>query len=337
MQEHVELFLAHMQRERGLTANTAAAYRTDLEQLGSFLQQRQWAGWEAVTHEDILAFLLFLRERRYANSTIARRTAAVKAFFAFLVADGACPADPTKGIDSPRVDRCPPKAISPDQIDDLLELPLRASTPEGLRDKAMLELLYATGMRVSELVALEMDDVDMEARQVRCQGKRDRQRSLPLSDTAATALEEYDDIGRPQLARGNSEPTTALFLNHRGKRLTRQGFWLILKSYAHELDLGDLTPHTLRHSFAAHMLSNGMELRKVQELLGHASLSTTQIYTHLSAGGKTLPNGSHSEHRPLVDPATTLTDNEAAVADEPEPDTPDKPDEPAAYVDTLES
>jgi integrase/recombinase XerD len=157
----------------------------------------------------------------------------------------------------------------------------------------MLETLYATGMRVTELVSLDQKAVDNEARTITCISK-DRKRVLPLNDTAFTALEEYQDIARPQLSRSSGTQTEALFLNHRGRRLTRQGFWLILKSYASELGLADLTPHTLRHSFAAHMLSNGHELREVQEMLGHASLSTTQIYAHLSHGdlpAADLPEG----------------------------------------------
>ena len=282
MDEQVEVFLRHLAEKRGLSVNTTAAYRTDLEQFCAFLRERGMGDWQAVTHDDMLAFLLFLRERRYANSTVARRTAAVKSFYAFLTAEGLVPSDPTEQIDSPKVDRYLPKALSPHQVDDLLELPLREPTPERLRDKAMLELLYATGMRVSELVALNLRDLNMEAECVRCVGKGGRERILPISGSAITGLEEYLDIARPQLARGNAQKIDALFLNHRGKRLTRQGFWLILKGYAEELGLDDLTPHTLRHSFAAHMISSGADIRSVQALLGHASLSTTQIYTQLN-------------------------------------------------------
>jgi integrase/recombinase XerD len=284
MDDQVELFLQHLAEQRGLSANTTAAYRTDLEQFRTFVGERQIASWQSVSYDDILAFLLFLRERRYANSTVARRTAAVKSFYSFLTTSGLVPSDPTEQIDSPKVDRYLPKSLTPTQVDDLLELPLREPTPERLRDKAMLELLYATGMRVSELVALNLRDLNMESESVRCVGKGGRERILPISGSATTALEEYLDIARAQLARGAAQKTEALFLNHRGKRLTRQGFWLILKGYAEALGLGDLTPHTLRHSFAAHMLSGGADIRSVQALLGHASLSTTQIYTQLNNG-----------------------------------------------------
>jgi integrase/recombinase XerD len=281
MDEYLNQFLVHMAGERSLSNNTTAAYRTDLEQFRAFLESRGRTTWSSVDHDDMLAFMLFLRERRYANSTVARRTAAVKSFYSYLHNEGIITVDPTEQIDSPKVDRFLPRPISTNQVDELLELPLRSRSAEGARDKAMLELLYATGMRVSELVALDVQHVDTTTAIVRCVGKQGRERVLPVTPTALTALEEYFDLGRSQLLR-NAADTEALFLNHRGKRLTRQGFWLILKGYAEELGLSELTPHTLRHSFAAHMLENGAELRDVQERLGHASLSTTQIYTQLA-------------------------------------------------------
>jgi integrase/recombinase XerD len=289
MNDQVEAFLRHLADERNLAANTIAAYRTDLDQFCDFVSARNRREWRDVSHDDILSFMLYLRERRYASSTVARRVAAVKSFFAFLTGSGAVPHDPTERIDSPKVDRDLPRALTPHQVDELLELPLRSPTPERIRDKAMLELLYATGMRVSELVALNMTDIDLVHSTVRCTGKNGRVRVLPINGSAATALEEYCDNSRSQLARGSDAPTDALFLNHRGKRLTRQGFWLILKQYAEEMGLGDLTPHMLRHSFAVHMLNAGADLRAVQELLGHTSISTTQIYTHINHAPSTQP------------------------------------------------
>lgn len=284
MQEQVDQFLEYMAAERGTSANTIAAYRTDLDQLCAYLRDQNLNEWQSVTSDHVLGFLLFLRERRYANSTIARRTAALKSFFSYLAEQRIIAGDPSRCIDSPRVDRYPPRALSQHQVDELLELPLRSSSPEGLRDKAMLELLYATGLRVSELVALNVSDVLLAQGAIRCTGRAGRERVLPLGETALTALEEYLDSARTRLLHNGSQPTDALFLNHRGKRLTRQGLWLILKGYAEEVGLHDLTPHTLRHSFAAHLLENGAELREVQERLGHASLSTTQIYTQLPEG-----------------------------------------------------
>lgn len=277
MQEQLEDFLDYLAVERGLSMHTVAAYRTDLDQLVEFLSDRGLQVWSSITRDDLIAFILFLKEKRYATSTVARRTAALKSFFSFLTTEGSIPADPTQNLDSPKVDRYIPKAISVHQVDELLELPLSSGGSEGIRDKAMLELLYATGMRVSEMVALNLNDLDMEGARVRCLGKGNKERLLPIGESALTAIEEYLDIGRPQLARNSPEQEQALFLNHRGNRLTRQGFWLILKGYAEQIGLDDLTPHTLRHSFATHMLNNGADLRSVQELLGHASISTTQI------------------------------------------------------------
>lgn len=277
MREQLDQFLSHLKEERNLTPNTTSAYRTDLEQFIEFVTERGKDRWETLDRNDVVAFLIFLKERRYATSTLARRTAAVKSFCSFLHREKILATDPTAELDSPRVDRTPPRSITVNLIDELLELPLTGSGPEALRDKAMLEVLYATGMRVSELVALDVEDLNLEAEQVRC-GGRGKPRLLPLSGSASTAMEEYNDIARPQLARGSRQEELALFLNHRGRRLTRQGFWLILKRYADKLGVHELTPHTLRHSFAAHMLANGADLRQVQTLLGHASISTTQIY-----------------------------------------------------------
>ncbi len=301
MDEQVELFLAHLTDQRGVSKNTTSAYRTDLYQFRTFLSERNIESCLHVSHEDMLAFMLFLRERQYSNSTVARRTAAVKSFYAYLTAEHRIPHDPTSAIDSPKVDRYLPKSLSPAQVDDLLELPLRSPTPERLRNKAMLELLYATGLRVSELTALNLRDSSES--QIRCIGKAGRERTLPIGGSALTALEEYLDIARGQLARNSDQRTDALFLNHRGKRLTRQGFWLILKNYAEELGLNDLTPHTLRHSFASHMIANGADLRAVQTLLGHASLSTTQIYTQVgNTSGLSETNGAaHAVGAELVE------------------------------------
>ncbi len=298
MNQYVAQFLAYLADERKMSANTTAAYRTDLDQLCSFLQDRGIERWADVDAEAMMAFVLNLKEKKYANSTVARRLAAVKSFFAFLRERNVINHDPAEQLDAPRVDRFPPRAISQHQVDELLELPLQNGTPEGLRDRAMLEVLYATGMRVSELVALNVDDVAFDAKTVRCLGRQGRERTVPLSDPAMTALEEYLDIARPQLARQTSGDDEALFLNHRGKRLTRQGFWLILKSYAEQVGMHDLTPHMLRHSFAAHQLRSGVDLRELQERLGHASIATTQIYTHLAE--ETPPsnaaNNGHVSH-----------------------------------------
>lgn len=240
--------------------------------------------WSQVSKDQILGYMNFLKDRKYADSTVARKIAAVKSFFHFLTDKKVIPGDPTAHLDSPRVNKYLPKAISVNDIRRLLEQPLHHSGPEALRDLAMLGLLYSTGMRVTELVTVNMDDVDLENNKVRCAGKGSKARMIPIRADQQIALDAYLNNARPQLVGNNGE--TALFVNHRGHRLTRQGFWLILKAYADEAGIADITPHTLRHSFAAHMLSEGENLRRVQELLGHASVSTTQIYTQVNASVK---------------------------------------------------
>jgi integrase/recombinase XerD len=176
--------------------------------------------------------------------------------------------------------------LTPNQVDELMELPQRVRSPERTRDRAMFEVLYCSGMRVSELVGLNIGDIDLSKKIIRCVGKGKKLRILPISESALTALEEYLDNAYSQLVMEKQSPERTLFVNHRGGRLTRQGFWLILKQYADELGVADLTPHMLRHSFAAHMITSGVDLRRVQALLGHASLSTTQIYSQMIKGAQ---------------------------------------------------
>ncbi len=230
----------------------------------------------------MLAFLRFLQERGYAPSTVARRTTAVKALCHYLQREGVIAGDPTAELDTPRVPRQPPTAMPVHLVDALLALPRRTSGPEALRDTALLELLYATGMRVSELVALDDGDVDRAAAAVRCGGPG-QPRRLPISGAAVTALEAYQDLARPQLLHRAQQPDAALFLNRRGRRLTRQGCWLIVKHYAAQLGLQELTPQLLRHSCAVHLLAKGADVRAVQTLLGHTVRATTQIYQQSAA------------------------------------------------------
>jgi integrase/recombinase XerD len=278
MQQHVDMFLQRLRQDGDTAENTLSAYQTDLGQLVGFMCERGCRAWPAVTYDALLAFQLHLRERGYADSTIARRTAAVRSFFTFLHEQGLIPANPTEQIDAPKVTYAPPQALTPVQVDALLELPLRNPTPERMRDKAMLEVLYATGMQVSELIDLNGTDVDLAAGTVSCRGRGGRTRTLPLGEAAGTAVEEYLDNARSQLAR-NAPTNPALFLNHRGKRLSRQGIWLILQGYAQELGVAELTPRTLRTTFAAHMLRDGADVNDLQRLLGHAARTSTQVYT----------------------------------------------------------
>lgn len=286
MKQGIDSFLTYLKVEKGFSENTVAAYRNDLSQLAEFsraraLKQGNEASWADIDRQAILGYLLHLQERRYAETTRARKIAAARSFFKFLVAEGIVARDPTENMESLNVGRSLPRPISVSQVRALLDQPARQSTPEAKRDSAMLQLLYATGMRVSELVSLNVEDVNGAEGQVRCFGKGNKERIIPIHQKAAGIVQDYIHEGRPRLLRRDGEQ--ALFLNRRGERLTRQGFWQILKEYAKDAGIdAEVTPHTLRHSFATHMLSRGADLRAVQELLGHANISTTQVYTHLT-------------------------------------------------------
>jgi len=273
--------------EKGFSENTKFAYQNDLHQLASFAEEEAtkqglMPSWANFSRQGMLSYLLNLKERGYVPATIARKVAATRSFFGFMVAEGIIKTDPTENMSSPSVGKSLPKPISISQVRQLLEQPAKLSTLEAKRDKAMLELLYASGMRISELVSLNLGDVDTEGGYVRCFGKGHKERLVPIHEQAARAVKEYIEETRPKLARNKGD--VALFLNPRGERLTRQGFWQKLKEYAKSANLDtQISPHTLRHSFATHMLSGGADLRAVQELLGHANISTTQVYTHLTS------------------------------------------------------
>jgi len=284
MQNHLTTFLDFLSAEKGASNNTIAAYRSDLEQLVEYLKAHgDGSRWEKVNRVLIQDFILDLKQRKYAETTVARKVAAIRSFFSFLAAEGILADNPTDGLASPRVGKMLPKAITPNEVDELLEQPCKRATPEARRDRAMLELMYATGMRVTELVSLDLENISVDRKNpfVRCTGKGAKERLIPIHDQATEAVEGYVTEARPLIVRNKNEK--ALFVNRRGERLTRQGFWLILKGYAKAANLrDDVTPHTLRHSFATHMLRGGMPLRHVQEMLGHANISTTQVYTHLA-------------------------------------------------------
>ncbi|MCC6792023.1 MAG: tyrosine-type recombinase/integrase, partial [Thermomicrobiales bacterium] len=249
MQESVDRFLQELESERGFSANTISAYRNDLVQFIGYLNeppasdhQAAVGQWAELTDLHLNVYLLHLREREYAASTVARKTAAIKSFCHFLTKDGVMRSDPAANMSSPKVDKYVPRAITPDEVDRLLSEPKRSASehrPEALRDLAMLETLYSSGMRVSELVSLNLDDIDLDEATVCCSGKAGRQRRVPLRPTAIEAVMRYLEQGRPAIALSDD---SALFLNHRGNRLTRQGFWLILKSYAERAGIEDITP-----------------------------------------------------------------------------------------------
>lgn len=284
--EQIDNFLQYIAAERGFSANTAGAYRNDLTQFAGFLSGVGSAGENGTAHdgwqlnrEVLQRYRSFLYERRYADTTVARKIAAIRSFLHFLEAEGVVGSDLTEHLESPRIGKYLPTYIGEDDVEFLLAMPA-TDNPAGLRDRAMLRMLWATGMRVSEMIALDLDHVDMSTAVVRCLGKGGKERQIPFGMNAHGALVAYLEEGRPSLIRRSVE--RAVFLNHHGERLTRQGFWLILKSYARAAGIEHISPHTLRHSLATHMLNKDAPLRFVQEMLGHSNISTTQIYTHVA-------------------------------------------------------
>ncbi|KJE28566.1 site-specific tyrosine recombinase XerD [Geobacillus thermoleovorans] len=283
MEYELKDFLHYLTVERNLAHNTIVSYERDLKKYVRYLRQvEQLQAWGEVERLHILHFLKFLSEQGQSARTVARHLASIRSFHQFLLREKIAAQDPTVHIETPQFERTLPKVLSVEEVEALLAAP-QVSTPFGLRDKAMLELLYATGMRVSELVQLNLSDVHLTMGFVRCYGKGRKERIVPIGRMAIEALTRYLEHGRPQLVNPRRRAAEALFLNHYGQRLTRQGFWKILKRLAKEAGIEkELTPHTLRHSFATHLLENGADLRAVQELLGHADISTTQIYTHVT-------------------------------------------------------
>jgi integrase/recombinase XerD len=287
MDEYIGHFLNFLSVEKGASGNTISAYKNDLTQFDSYVTGLNGNGkareWEQLERDFIVDYVLSLKRKNYAEATVARKVAAIKSFFQYMQAEGSIRTNPTESLESPRVGRQLPKPLSVTEVDELLEQPLKRNTPEARRDRAMLELLYATGLRVTELVSLNVEDANMAPPHpyVRCMGKGQKERTIPIHEQAAASVIDYLNDGRAPLVKNRAE--SALFVNRRGERLTRQGFWLILKQYAKEAGISKpVTPHTLRHSFATHMLRGGAPLRNVQELLGHANISTTQVYTQIA-------------------------------------------------------
>jgi integrase/recombinase XerD len=279
-------YLDHLAVERGVAPNTVVAYRRDLRLYLAHMTEQGITDLTTVGERDIAGFLATLKEseyapgKRYSSATVARVLAAVRGFHRFLVREGVSKADPAEPVGSPRVPRSLPRAMSIEEVERLL-----AAVPEdgtiAARDQAILELLHAAGLRISELTALDVDDLDLDERSVRCIGKGSKERIIPIHARAVESLKRYLTQARPLLARSVSGP--AVFLNARGTRLTRQGCWKLLKKHAARAELKRrISPHTLRHSFATHLLDGGADIREVQELLGHASVSTTQVYTLVS-------------------------------------------------------
>lgn len=281
-------FLAYLELERGLSRNTLAAYRVDLLQLGEFLRRRGVGVLEA-THGDLAAFLSELAgggedRAAVAPSTLQRKAACLRSFYRHLRREGLLEHDPTAELRGPpRLQRLP-AVLSREEVALLLRQPA-GGEPLALRDRALLETMYACGLRASETIALGLGDVDLDEGMLRARGKGSKERIVPVGSAAVAALRVYCERARPALAMAaKGDPSDALLLNHRGRPLTRQGLYKIVQAHARSAGLAErMSPHTLRHTFATHLLAGGCDLRSVQDMLGHADLATTQIYTHLSA------------------------------------------------------
>ncbi len=282
--EHMLLdFLAYLEFERGLSRNTLEAYRSDLLQYGRFLDERgiTAVGADGAQIEAFLAALGGSGGRAASPATIHRKAACLRSFYRHLRREGLLDADPTATVTAPRRGRKLPQVLTRGEVTKLLEQP-RGTEPVALRDRALLELMYACGLRASEAIGLEVSDIDIEEGVLRARGKGSKERMVPVGHTASEAVRRYMERGRPALVGARVE--THLFVNFRGGALTRQGLYKIVRRHATSAGLADrMSPHTLRHTFATHLLAGGCDLRSVQEMLGHADVATTQLYTHLSS------------------------------------------------------
>jgi integrase/recombinase XerD len=283
--EHLVLdFLGYLEFERGLSRNTLEAYRTDLLQFGRWLAKHELNA-DTVTGAQVSDFIADLAAGNgkppASPATIHRKAACLRSFYRHLRREGVRDSDPTAAISSPRRGRKLPRVLTRDEVNKLLAAP-RGTEPSSLRDRALLELMYACGLRASEAIGLELTDLDMDEQVLRARGKGSKERVVPVGRAAIEALRIYLERGRSALVRGRPEPH--LFVNFRGGPLTRQGLYKIVRRHAAAAGLADrMSPHTLRHTFATHLLSGGCDLRSVQEMLGHADVATTQLYTHLSS------------------------------------------------------
>ncbi|MCI1774873.1 MAG: tyrosine recombinase XerD [Paenibacillus lautus] len=276
MKPYLDEYVQYLENEKGLSQSTIASYRADLQGFLAFAAEREVTHPREVNRTLLGLYVGRLRQQGKAASSLLRCTASLRSFFQYLVRQAVIGQDPTQLLENPKPERKPPKSLTVEQVDKLLSAP-DSGTPQGARDKAMLELLYASGIKVSELVNLSIHDIHLEMRFLRCSVSGGKERILPITPIAAESVAFYMRDMRDKLMRDAGED--ALFLNSLGTRLTRQGFWKIIKKYGKLAEIDeDITPHTLRHSFAMHLLGNGADLRSVQEMLGHSALSTTGMY-----------------------------------------------------------
>ena len=275
---YLPIYLDYLTVEKGLARNSLSSYATDLRQFGRYLADKK-IDIESVDRLSIVRYFQSLRSAGIAARSVARALAAIRGMFRFLVAERHLKTDPTENLENPKVWTTLPKSILPEEVEALLRAP-DPSSAEGLRDRAMLELLYATGLRVSELIRVRIDDLVMDAGFLRTIGKGSKERIVPFGDTARDAIVRYIETGRPEYDRFGDPH---LFLSRRGRPMSRQSFWMKIVKHARTAGIkAQISPHVLRHSFATHLLENGADLRSVQMMLGHSDISTTQIYTHVS-------------------------------------------------------
>ncbi len=293
MNHYLDHYLNYLAVERGLANNTLDAYGRDLARYLDYLEKQKVVALENISAAVVLRFLSHLKETGLSPRSRARTLAALRTFHKFLVREKIASDNPTDQVVSPKSLTALPHTLSPLDVENLLSSP-KGESPLAWRDRAMLEIIYATGLRVSELVSLKLSDLQMDVGYLTAFGKRSKQRIVPLGETAISALQEYLQNGRPGLEK--QKGSQYLFLNRSGEGLTRQGFWKIIKRRALEAGITQsITPHTMRHSFATHLLENGADLRSVQAMLGHADISTTQIYTHVT---RERLRKMHAEHHP---------------------------------------
>ena len=280
----LDQFMDHLVLERGLSENTRAAYHHDLSEFLAFLARRGRAGIQEVQRRDIVDFLMEGRQKGLAAPSLARRLVAIKVFFRHLSREGLLAVNVADAMDSPRLWKILPPTLSLAEVDRLLAAP-DAATVRGLRDRAILETFYATGLRVSELAGLTLESLHFDAEYLRCTGKGDKERVVPVGGRAIAAVQAWLERGRPAYAAKGGGASRAVFLSRRGRPLSRITLWRQIRAYARRAGIRkEISPHTLRHSFASHLLANGASLRVIQEMLGHADIATTQIYTHVDQG-----------------------------------------------------
>lgn len=280
MEDAIQKFIRYLHKTKKASSNTEVSYERDLKKLQRYMEEEQHVtSWGDVTATNLNSYMLYLEREKFAASTISRNVASIHAFYQYLYKKGIVENDISDELKPPKIEKKVPDILTVQEVDLLLRQPQEDSA-KGMRDKAMLELLYATGIRVSELIHLKEDDVNMKMSYIRCVD-RNKERIIPFGNTAKQAMELYLEKGRGELLRGKE--CEDFFVNCSGNAMSRQGFWKVLKSYAKEAGIDvDITPQTLRHSFATHLVQNGADLKSVQEMLGHADISTTQIYLNMS-------------------------------------------------------